>query len=114
MSAALTILCIVLAVMFFAEVSYGMRKRRVRKATEELLPQVADHIRRDRRYNLFLSHGEMIKNATFIGISKTIKGIYPPLPFPLRDWLIIEKPTGERVYIKPESVRYYEDHGVSQ
>ena len=74
-----------------------------------MLPKVADHIQVDRRYNIFLSHGKTVNNVRFVGISKTIDDRNPYLPFPLEQWLIVEKPNGKRAYLKPESVRYYED-----
>lgn len=33
----------------------------------------------------------------------------PYLPFPLSRWLIVEKTDHKRAFIKPETVRYYEE-----
>ncbi|MHC4636807.1 MAG: hypothetical protein ACYTBV_04790 [Planctomycetota bacterium] len=100
---------IVLIVIVWGIVSSKIKNRRIRRATEKMLPKVSDHIQADRRYNIFLSHGKTLKNVRFIGISHTIDESNPYLPFPLCQWLIVEKTTGKKAYLKPESVRYYED-----
>lgn len=100
---------VVLILIIWGIVSSKMKSRRIRKETEKMLPKVVDHIQADHRYNIFLSHGKTLKNVRFIGISKTHDDSNPCLPFPLCQWLIVEKPNGKRAYLKPESIRYYED-----
>ena len=86
-----------------------VKQRRIRRATEKIFPKVEDHIQADRRYNIFLSHGKTLQNVKFVGISPAHDQHDPYLPFPLCQWLIVQKADGKRAYLKPESVRYYED-----
>ena len=100
--------------IFFLLIMYGIiaskiKNRRIRKMTEKMLPKVTDHIQADRHYNIFLSHGKTLTNVRFIGISTPVNDQNPFLPFPLNQWLIVEKENGKRAYLKPESVRFYED-----
>jgi len=90
-------------------ISSKIKQRRIRKATEKIFPKVPEHIRADHRYNIFLSHGKLLKDVRFMGISPAHDHSNPYLPFPLCQWLIVEKANGKRAYLKPETVRYYED-----
>jgi hypothetical protein len=74
-----------------------------------MLPKLVDHIQAGRRYNIFLSHGKTLLGVKFLGISQPYEQNDSRLPFPLCQWLILEKANGKRAYIKPMSVRYYED-----
>lgn len=99
---------IVLILILGGIIGSNIKQRRIRKAREKILPNVTDHIQVNRRYNIFLSHGKTLRNAKVIGISPA-HDYNNPLPFPLCEWLIVEKEDGKRAYLKPESVRYYED-----
>ena len=100
----------VLILMFvWGIISSRLKRRRIRKATEKLFPKVVDHIQVDHRYNIFLSHGKTLENVLFVGISPDFDNNNPCLPFHLCQWLIVEKENGKKAYIKPQSVRYYED-----
>ena len=100
---------IILILIIWGILASKARKRRIRNETQKMLPKVVDHIQADHRYNIFLSHGKTLVNVRFVGISNTLNERDPDLPFPLCQWLIVEKPDGKRAYLKPESVRYYED-----
>src|SRR5262245_44534732 len=86
-----------------------IKNRRIRIATEKIFPKLVDHIQTDRRYNIFLSHGKTIQNVRFLGISPAHDQNNLYLPFPLCQWLIVEKSNGKRAYLKPETVKFYED-----
>ena len=104
------VICSVVLIMVIWSIITGkIKSRRIRQETEKLLPKVADHIQVNHQYNIFLSHGKTLTNVRFIGISKTSDENNPDLPFPLCQWLIVEKQNGKRAYLKPESIRYYED-----
>lgn len=88
-----------------------LRQRRMKKIMEKMLPTIDDHLQPHRSYNLVLSHGQKLTNVRFIGISPAYSPVTPYLPFPLCQWLIVEKLDGKRAYVKPHTVRYYEDAG---
>lgn len=92
-----------------AIVASKIKNRRIRRATEKIFPKLADHIQADRRYNIFLSHGKTLQNVKFIGISPAHDQGNPYLPFPLCAWLIVEKANGKKAYLKPDTVKFYED-----
>jgi len=100
---------VILALIVYAIVSNKIRNRRIRKAVARMLPRLVDHIQAGRRYNIFLSHGKTLLGVKFLGISEPYEQHDSHLPFPLCQWLIVEKDNGNRAYIKPMSVRYYED-----
>ena len=99
----------VLVLILWGIIAHKITQRKLRKATAELLPTLVDHIQVGRRYNIFLSHGKMLKNVQFLGISPAHDANEVFLPFPLCQWLIVLKETGRKAYIKPQSVRYYEE-----
>jgi len=90
-------------------ISSKVKDKRLRKATRELLPALRDHIKAGKKYNVFLSHGQRFEGVTFLGLSEPYDPQNQYLPFPLAQWVILEKQDGKRVYIKPISIRFYED-----
>jgi len=102
---------VVVILIIYGIISSRLKQRRIRKATAKIFPTVQDHIQADKRYNIFLSHGKTIQNVRFIGISPAFDQHNPYLPFPLCQWLIVEKADGARAYLKPETVKFYEDAG---
>lgn len=100
---------IVLVMIIWGIVSSKLRERRVKKATEAMLPRLKQHFEAGRRYNVFVSHGQLFQRVRFAGISESYKHKYPGLPFPLCQWIVLEREDGQHLYIKPETIRYYED-----
>ena len=103
------IFSVVLIMIVWGIVSNKIEKRKMNKETTKIFPRISDHIKAGSEYNIFLSHGRMLTRVKFVGISVAYKADNPYLPFPLSQWLIVEKSNGKRAYLKPESVRYYED-----
>jgi len=103
---------VVVFLILWGIVTVKIKARRRREATYKIFPRVADHIQTDRRYNIFLSHGKSLQNVKFVGITPEYDPSNPYLPFPLCQWLVVEKATGSRAYLKPETVRFYEDADV--
>lgn len=102
-------LAVVVLLIVWGVGSHKLRQRRIEKATASLLPEVNDHFQVNRCYNIFLSHGKTLNGARFLGVSRSFDQGNPYLPFPLSRWLVVEKADGGRAYLKPESIRYYED-----
>ena len=100
---------IVVLLIVYGIVSAKLSDRRVRKATEAMLPKLKQHFEAGRRYNVFLSHGHLFQGVRFKGISEPHGQRYSPLPFPLCQWIVLEREDGTHLYVKPESIRYYED-----
>ncbi|MBV9127027.1 MAG: hypothetical protein JO117_02955 [Verrucomicrobia bacterium] len=90
-------------------ISSRLRERRIKRAVEALVPRVKQHFEVGHRYNVFLSHGQTFEQVLFVGISAPYSSRHSALPFPLTSWVILEQKSGQRLYIKPESIRYYED-----
>ncbi len=102
----------VVGLILYGLVSTGLRSRRLRLASQAALPTLTEHLQADRRYNVFLSHGRTLSNVTFLGLSPTHGYSFPDLPdlpFPLAQWLILETEDGRRVFVKPHTVRLYEE-----
>ena len=103
------VVSIILVMIIWGIASSKLRERRVKKATEKLLPTVKEHFEAGRHYNVFVSHGRLFQRVQFVGISEPVTRKYPSLPFPLTQWIVLQQEDGKRLYIKPESIRYYED-----
>jgi len=103
------IVSVILLMIVWGIVSSKIRDRRVKKATAKLLPKVTQHFEAGRLYNVFISHGQLFKRVRFVGISEALGHKYSPLPFPLTQWVVLQQEDGKQLYIKPESIRYYED-----
>ena len=103
------IVSLIVIMILYGIVSSKINSHRVKKAAEKVFPNVADHLQADRRYNILLSHGKTLKNAKFLGISPPSDQHNPYLPFYSSQWLIVEKENGKKAYLKPDTVKYYED-----
>jgi hypothetical protein len=103
------VVVLALGLIIFAIISIKLKDKKLRKATRELLPALRDHIAAGKKYNVFMSHGQRFDGVIFLGLSEPYDPQNQYLPFPLAQWLILQKPDGKRVYIKPIAIRYYED-----
>jgi hypothetical protein len=99
----------ILLLILYGIISSSVRNRRIRRETASLLPTLSDHIQKDRRYNIILNNNRSLDNVLFLGVSKSYDRNVPNLPFPLCEWLVVQRSDGKKAYIKPSSVRYYED-----
>jgi hypothetical protein len=104
------IVSVILLLIIYGIVNSKIRERRNRKLTKELLPEVQDHIKSNQLYDVYLSCGRSFLGVKFIGFSKTPDGNSDSLPFPLQSWVILEDANGKRSYIKPTSLRFYQNH----
>ena len=99
----------ILLLIIYGIVSSQLRDRRVRRLARELLPEIADPIKADRSYKLVLTSGTVFTDVRFLGISRSEDGNAAYLPFPLQHWLVLEQPGGKRVFVRPSTVKYYEE-----
>jgi hypothetical protein len=102
-------LSIILLLIIWGIVSAKIRERRMRKGTAKMLPTLEQHFEAGRQYNVFLSHGHLLQQVRFVGISQSYRHKRPGLPFPLCQSVVLEREDGKHLYIKPETIRYYED-----
>ena len=86
-----------------------LKTRRLKRAADAMLPTLKQHFVAGRRYNVYLSHGQLFERVRFLGVSESVGRDYSPLPFPLCQWIVLERESGQHLYVKPESIRYYED-----
>ena len=103
------VVSVIILLIIYGMVSSNVRQRRLKRATEAMLPSVKQHFEAGRRYNVFVSHRQLFERVLFVGVSEAFGAKYSPLPFPLTQWIVLERESGQRLYIKPESIRYYED-----
>jgi len=95
-------------------ITYGVltsriKARRMRKRVTRFLPEVLDHIQPGRSYRVELSNGRVLPDVRFVGISSPLDRRAEYLPFPLQHWLVLEKPDGKRVFVRPNAIRLYEE-----
>ena len=92
-----SIVLLVIGLIIYGIVSNKIKDRRLRKASRALLPALRDHITAGKRYNVFMSHGQRFDGVKFLGLSEPYDPQNQFLPFPLAQWLILEKTDGRRV-----------------
>jgi len=103
------IVSFVLLLIAYGIVSSKLSARRTRKRVARYLPEVSDHIQSGKAYRVLLSNGLVLPEVRFQGISSSTDRGADYLPFPLQHWLVLAKPDGKRVFVKPNAVRFYEE-----
>lgn len=103
------LISILFILIIYGIISSKLKDRRLRKASRDLLPALRDHFHAGKIYHVFMSHGQRFDGVKFLGLSEPYDPNNQYLPFPLCQWLILEKPDGKRIYVKPTAIRYYED-----
>ena len=99
----------IVVLIIYGIVSSRLRERRLRRLSRKLLPEIKDHIKADRIYRIALTSGKVLDNVRFLGISHSEDERAQYLPFPLQHWLVLEKSDGKRLFVRPNSVKYYEE-----
>ena len=93
----------------WAYVASLIKDRRYRSAVRDLLPEINDHLKLNTIYRVHLSSGRILENVRFVGISRPYGKAGEYLPFPLHDWVAVEHEPGKRTFIKPSTIRIYEE-----
>ena len=103
------IVSVVVLLIVFGITSSKVKARRTRKQLQRFLPDVPDFIQLDRSYRVVLSSGLAFPSVRFQGLSSPLESGPQYPPFPLRQWLVLSKPDGKRIFVKPSAVRFYEE-----
>ncbi|HEY5297732.1 MAG TPA: hypothetical protein VIK59_07390 [Verrucomicrobiae bacterium] len=99
----------IIVLVIWGIISSKRDSRRLKRAVEEILPAMKHRFEPNRRYNVFLSHGKIFEGVRFLGISTISDLERASHLFPLRQWIILQKESGERIFVQPDSIRYYEE-----
>src|ERR1039457_4033056 len=99
----------VIVLIVWGIISSKLDARRLKRATDALLPTLKQQFEPNRRYHVFLSHGKRFERVRFLGISAPSELDSTSYPFPLCQWIVLQKESGERIYVRPDSIRYYEE-----
>lgn len=87
-----------------------IKARRLKREARALLPEVQGHFRAGATYRVHVVSGRVLEDVAFVGISQpSTDGAPDFLPFPLQNWVVLEKPDGKRVFIKSSAIRMYEE-----
>jgi hypothetical protein len=103
------IVVFILILIVYRIISSKLNARRMRHQLRQLLPELPDHIQVGQKYRVVLNNATTFEEVKFLGISRSFDKSNVFLPFPLQRWLILERPGGKRLFVKPESVRFYEE-----
>jgi len=98
---------IIVALIIYGIVSSKLRARKLARLRREAMPVVAQSIRSGQPYNVFLNNGATFKNVKVAGLTEAPAGQFAD--FPLESWLVLEHADGKRVFVKPTSVRFFEE-----
>jgi hypothetical protein len=85
------------------------KARRLKREARALLPEIQGHFRAGAKYRVHIISGRVLEGVTFVGISQPRDGAPDFLPFPLQNWVVLEKPDGKRIFIKSSAIRMYEE-----
>jgi hypothetical protein len=97
----------IVVLVLFGIVSSNLRNRKIRRLRREVMPVVDRAIRAGVRYNVFLSNGTVFRDVQVLGLTDAPVGRF--VDFPLESWLVLAQMNGKRVFIKPGSVRLFEE-----
>ena len=100
---------LIIILIVYGIVSSRLRARRLKRLTRELLPEVSDHFKAGTHYRIALTSGSIFENVRFLGISHVDDPRAQHLPFPLQHWVVLEKSDGKRLFVKPHTIKYYEE-----
>jgi hypothetical protein len=103
---------IVVTVLLWIAIAMATSKAKVRRMKREaraLLPEVQDHFRVGTSYRVQINNGKVLEAVRFLGISQPRDGAPDYLPFPLQNWVVLEKPDGKRIFVKSNAIRLYEE-----
>jgi len=103
---------IVVGIFLWIVIAMFISKRkasRLRAEARSLLPEVHDHFKSGSTYRVVLTSGLVLESVKFVGISATREGAPEFLPFPLQNWVILEKADTKRVFVKSNAIRLYEE-----
>jgi hypothetical protein len=99
----------VIVLILWGVISSRRDKRRVKQATDALLPTVKHQFEAGRRYHVFLSHGQRFERVHFLGLSAPPDVGGRSLSFPLCEFVVLQRESGEHIYVRPDAIRYYEE-----
>ena len=105
----LIIVGVIVLVIVWTYISSQVRTYRQRKAVRTLLPEVNEHLTVNKHYRVHLNNGDVLENVRFVGISRPYGRAGEYLPFPLHDWVAVESADGKRSFIKPSTIRMYDE-----
>jgi hypothetical protein len=91
-----------------AWIQSARQKRKTKKLTERYLKEVDDYIRTGERYTVVLSDGRRFEKAKIIGYSQFSDSVMAGSYMPTGYWLVLELIDERRIYLRPGSIRYFE------
>ena len=103
------IVSVIVILSIYGIVSSKLRQRRAKRITQQYLPEIADHIKANSLYRVVLTSGTVFDGVRFVGISRTEDSLNRYLPYPLQHWLVLEVKDKKRLFIRPNTVKYYEE-----
>ena len=101
------IACVVLVLIIYSMISSKLKTRRANRLRREAMPVVPTSLRAGILYTVFLSNGSVFREVKISGLTEAPLGPYAD--FPLESWLVLERADGKRVFVKPRTVRYFEE-----
>jgi len=98
---------IVIALIIYGIVSSKLRQRKIERLRREAMPVVPNSVRAGVTYNVYLSNGRAFTSVKVVGLTEAKAGQF--VDFPLESWLVLEQTDGKRIFVKPSSVRHFEE-----
>ena len=101
---------LVVILIIYAIINSKIKERKKKKFSEKHLPTIKNHLSIDKSYNIFLNNGKIFENVKFLGITESYNSSQSNLPFTLCDWVAIEKSNGKKIFLKPTTIKYFEEY----
>ena len=109
----IVVLVSAVAAIAYAVVTARLRARRVRRYRAQFLPEVRDFLRAGSTYRVVLSSGTVLDSLRFIGTTQAAVPSGSSLRWLMVDWLAFARPDGRRLFLRPCTMKYYEEGDVA-
>jgi hypothetical protein len=101
------IVAVVLVLIIASMVNSKLRQRKTQRLRREAMPVVPQSVQAGVSYKVFLNNGSIFEDVKVVGL--TDQPAWQFVDFPLESWLVLERMDGKRIFVKPASVRYFEE-----
>ena len=102
------IVAVIVALIVWGAIKSAREKKKNQKIAQRYLTEVDDYVRSGTVYTVVLADGKRFENAKIVGYSQFNDGLLAGGHSSMGKWMIIELPDCRRIFLRPQSIRYFE------
>jgi len=104
------ILVVVVCVLILVGIVKNDRRRKKEAAVrKKFMDERDDFVRSGSKYTVVLSDRTRLEDVEILGLSRVHDGTFTDSPYVLGRWMILKRGSGEKIYIRPQAIRYFEE-----